>query len=360
MDLIVEKFKACLYGGAIGDALGAPVLALSREGIRRKFGPEGLVDYVPAYGRYGRLGAITSNTQMTLFTLEGLFRADLRFEVRGIVHMPSMVLMSYKMWYCSQAYRQPIPMLRRFSGYLLSRAELRHRRAPSRTCLVVLSEHALSCSLCPTKADNNSQGCAALTRSAPIGLYWFVDPFKCAVEVAQITHGHVNAQIAAGFFALVIHQLRDGDSLSVSLDKAFQKLAKYPQSQEMLAALQAALTLAKDESIAPEDAIARLGLGWTAAQALAIAIYCSLKAKSFPHGVLLAVNHDGNSAGTAALTGHILGLIYGLAGVPERWRTELEVKDLIEEMSMDKYLVGKADSYSKNDDFDLLLKKYPC
>jgi hypothetical protein len=60
-----DRFQGCLLGGAIGDALGAVVNSMSRTEIVARFGSAGIRDYAPAFGR---LGAITSHTQMSLFT----------------------------------------------------------------------------------------------------------------------------------------------------------------------------------------------------------------------------------------------------------------------------------------------------
>ena len=68
----IERIKGCLLGGAVGDALGAPVEFLEWSAIRATFGAKGIVDFAPAYGR---VGAITDDTQMMLFTAEGLLRA---------------------------------------------------------------------------------------------------------------------------------------------------------------------------------------------------------------------------------------------------------------------------------------------
>jgi ADP-ribosylglycohydrolase len=46
-----ERVVGCLLGGAVGDALGAPIEFMTLPEIRKKFGPEGLKDYSPAYGR---------------------------------------------------------------------------------------------------------------------------------------------------------------------------------------------------------------------------------------------------------------------------------------------------------------------
>src|ERR1700744_4883480 len=75
-----ERFHGCLLGGAVGDALGAPVEFYSRNEILAQFGPTGIADYAPAYGG---IGMITDDTQMTMFTAEGLLRYWVRGRLRG-------------------------------------------------------------------------------------------------------------------------------------------------------------------------------------------------------------------------------------------------------------------------------------
>lgn len=58
-EVIRNRYRGCLLGGAVGDALGAPVEFMSHAEIVRKFGPDGIKDYVPAYGK---IGAITDDT----------------------------------------------------------------------------------------------------------------------------------------------------------------------------------------------------------------------------------------------------------------------------------------------------------
>ncbi len=72
---IRDRVLGCIIGGAVGDALGAAVEFQSRREITDQFGPAGITEYAPAYGR---VGAITDDTQMTLFTIEGLIRAKFR------------------------------------------------------------------------------------------------------------------------------------------------------------------------------------------------------------------------------------------------------------------------------------------
>ena len=78
--IAAERFAGCLLGGAVGDALGAPVEFCTDAEICARF-PEGVREFAPAYGR---VGAITDDTQMTLFTAEGLIRGFVRWQTRGI------------------------------------------------------------------------------------------------------------------------------------------------------------------------------------------------------------------------------------------------------------------------------------
>ncbi|MFC5822779.1 ADP-ribosylglycohydrolase family protein [Nonomuraea insulae] len=70
---VLDRVRGCLLGGAIGDALGAPIEFQSLREIRREHGAEGITGYVTTWR--GRTGLITDDTQMTLFTVEGLLEA---------------------------------------------------------------------------------------------------------------------------------------------------------------------------------------------------------------------------------------------------------------------------------------------
>ncbi|MGL4418322.1 MAG: ADP-ribosylglycohydrolase family protein, partial [Plesiomonas shigelloides] len=94
------KFLGCLLGGAIGDALGAPVEFMKRSTILSQFGPDGITTYAPAFGGLGR---ITDDTQMTLFTAEGLLRGWVRSCLRGIsADLPAITAHAYLRWLQTQ------------------------------------------------------------------------------------------------------------------------------------------------------------------------------------------------------------------------------------------------------------------
>ena len=79
--------------------------------------------------------------------------------------------------------------------------------------------------------------------------------------------------------------------------------------------------------------VEQLGQGWTGEEALAISLFCALKAEDFAHGVLLAVNHGGDSDSTGSITGNILGLMNGEASLPQAWLDRLELREVIADMA---------------------------
>jgi ADP-ribosylglycohydrolase len=95
----LERIKGCLLGGAVGDALGAPVEFLEWPAIEAKFGPHGIVDFSPAYGI---TGAITDDTQMMLFTAGGLMRAYVRGSSGHTCHVPSVIHHALLRWLMTQ------------------------------------------------------------------------------------------------------------------------------------------------------------------------------------------------------------------------------------------------------------------
>ena len=98
-----------------------------------------------------------------------------------------------------------------------------------------------------------------------------------------------------------------------------------------------------DSTNAPESCIGSLGEGWVAEEALAIAVYSALKAgPDFRKGVIIAVNHSGDSDSTGSITGNILGAYLGLPSIPADWVRNVELSNEILELAND-LLIGFQD-----------------
>ena len=78
--------------------------------------------------------------------------------------------------------------------------------------------------------------------------------------------------------------------------------------------------------------------GWTGEEALAIALYCAVRHfDSFENALIAAVNHSGDSDSTGAVTGNILGAAIGYEAIPQFYKDDLEMHDLILHMADDLY-----------------------
>lgn len=334
----LDRFHGCLLGGAVGDALGAPVEFMSRLEIVDRFGVRGITRYVHAYGG---LGTITDDTQMTLFTAEGLLQGWLEGCRDGSTCLVEATRRAYLRWLLTQegddeAIKAACAPGATDGGWLLQHRELHSRRGPGATCLAALRETRDT----GAPVVNDRKGCGGVMRVAPAGLFFwrpeqaisFRPAFELGAELAGITHGHPTGQLSAGALAVLVLALVDGASLDQALAIAKGLLEQYPGHEETLQAMQHAETLAGCH-IARGEALATLGKGWVAEEALAIAIYSALSARAFEDGIVLAVNHDGDSDSTGAIAGHLLGALHGVDAIPAEWLEPLELREVITGMA---------------------------
>lgn len=338
-----SRYRGCLLGGAVGDALGAPIEMMSWEKIQKTYGPQGISDLAPAYGR---IGAITDDTQMTLFTGEGLLRAQARFLERGICNPFWVVQKSYLRWLATQ---ESIPDDRHLetplccnTSWLFNLPQLHSCRLPGNTCLSSL-RHSLNEGLREDSPPNDSKGCGGVMRIAPVGLFLqspedskksegfvhYVMDF--AGKIAKLTHGHVLSTLSSGAMAALVSLLVSGDDLPKALLVIQRVLDKSPNGSELWELLKKAQTLA-GKNIPPPLAIREIGEGWVAEEALAIGVYASLRGRSLEDALRIAVNHGGDSDSTGSIAGNIVGARYGVEAIPTGWLEKLELKNEIQTM----------------------------
>jgi ADP-ribosylglycohydrolase len=335
-----QRFRGVLLGGAAGDALGAAVEFMERTEILSWFGPGGIRDFVAVDGT---LGAITDDTQLTLFCAEAILRAHAAGVPRDdATSFARERARSYLRWLLTQG--EPQPLLDAPRSWLMDHRELFHRRGPGKTCLSALrAMRALG-----TNAANVSKGCGGVMRVAPIGLFhshWHAndDAFDAAVFAAgagdaSLTHGHACGHLPAGFLALLIALLVAAVPLEAALERCSRQLTARPGHEETAAAIERALALASSAPCDPVQ-LASLGHGWFGEEALAVALYCAvgceLAGADLDAAVTLAVNHDGDSDSTGAMTGSLFGAMHGEQAIPARWLQLLELREVITTLADD-------------------------
>lgn len=323
-----QLFRACLFGGAIGDALGAEVEFWSLDRIRQTF-PRGVDRILP---HDGRPAAITDDTQMTLFTAEGLIRAEVR-GLKGVCYPPGVVLNALLRWLMTQDQNSRTSV-HDWIG-LVSDPRMHHRRAPGNTCLSSLMAEKRQ----EIMACNNSKGCGAIMRVAPVALYASVaeDGSDLADACSHLTHAHPTGRNAARAQTQILMQLLRG----VSLEEAVRSLHALSLDDATLAAVQRAWAAIPDGR--PET-VETLGQGWVAEEALSIALYAARVATGFEEGLRIAVTHSGDSDSTGAIAGNLLGLLFPDEVMAHAWRTQIECADLIDRMASDLYAIVHNDA----------------
>ncbi len=336
-----SRFSGCLLGGAVGDALGAPVEFLDLDEILRTYGEPGIRDYAPAYGK---LGTITDDTQMTLFTAEAVLSAHVASVLQG--QEPDFFRAaagSYARWLMTQQNSRLVSSGNSKASWLLQQKKLFSRRAPGTTCLSALQNSRGKV----TRAMNDSKGCGGVMRMAPVGMYFAAshnrernsdhfhsNVFTTGSELAAITHGHPSGCLSAGVLAVIVSLLLVGNSLPDAIHAAKAELRNHPSHKETLSAIEKSESLAKSR---PRERLAlrELGKGFVAEEALSMGLYCALGAKDFEDGIILAVNHSGDSDSTGSITGNLLGAAAGVEAIPDRWLAHLELRSTIEALADD-------------------------
>jgi ADP-ribosylglycohydrolase len=325
----IDAAKGCLLAGAVGDALGASVEFMSWDGIKRTFGSKGISDFAPVYGG---VGLVTDDTQMALFTAEGLIRAYHRWASRGICYVPGVIWQSYQRWLLTQGIKSGSCDAGVLSqGPLIRERALFARRAPGKTCLAALQAPIPESG----RAPNQSKGCGGVMRVAPCALLYVNekdaqnDVFRAAVDCARLTHGHPTGYLSAGAFAVLVYEAAQGRPLDGAVDQALAILKSHEHSHEAIRAIERGTKLAGSREKPGPETLAKLGGGWIAEEALAIALYCALVSRSLQDALILAVNHDGDSDSTGSMTGNLMGAICGETAIPRRWLAQLELRDVI-------------------------------
>lgn len=350
-DAYLDEVRGCIFGGAVGDALGYPIEFMSSQDIHADYGPDGITEY--EYDRRSGKALISDDTQMTLFTANGYLFYETRGAMRGIAAPScSYIAMAYKDWYMTQTIKfedkpEDCRQYFAYTSWLCDVPELYSRRAPGMTCLSALED--------PQRAHlrefindaiNDSKGCGGVMRVAPLAaVRWnsIKQLDQQAAEVAAITHSHPLGYLPAAVLCHIINRIIYPVDYPINLlqivrdakDTVCELFEHTKYIDQLAAIIDLAIELTgNDEADAVN--LRQIGQGWVAEEALAIAIYCSLRYEgNFSAGIIAAVNHDGDSDSTGAITGNILGAMVGYNAIEQKWKDNLELADIILEISDD-------------------------
>ncbi len=346
MTKIKDKYRGCLIGGAVGDALGYAVEFSSENSIFSVHGKSGITEY--DYDLRSGKAIVSDDTQMTMFTATALLDGTTRGKLRGIMgSYASYIGSEYEGWYLTQTKPFPIDKEENYAKYswLMNMPEMFKRRAPGNTCLSALASGEKGTL---EKPINNSKGCGGVMRVAPIGLYFShfehmpqekID--TVGAEAAAITHGHELGYIPTAALVHIINVIVKNDKLSVlqavndSISAMQSLFENCTHIGYFTGLMKKAVDLAQKECDDLE-AIHQLGEGWVAEETLAIAVYCAIKYQDdFEKAVCTSVNHNGDSDSTGAVCGNIMGAYLGYEAIPQKYKANLEFHDVLLELAGD-------------------------
>lgn len=340
----LDRVLGCLIGGAVGDAFGYTVEFDSLEKICQRFGKLGLTKPVFQQGKL----VVSDDTQMTLFTLEGILRCtDERGELVSSDVLEE-IRHAYLDWYDTQ---QASPEAHgSLYGWLAEQPTLRMKRAPGNTCLSSLKNRGKGTIETPI---NDSKGCGGVMRTAPVGFLKGIDLFDLGGRAAALTHGHIDGWVPAGVLPRIVARLTNGEEKFLAVRNGYSDACEWGHVYGKAANTDLfclARKLARKMRFNPCEAIRQIGEGWVGDEALAVGIYAFLSARNFKDAVSRAANHDGDSDSTASITGQLWGAKYGLRDIPQEWVRRLDVLDEI------LYLVQHMQSWHRQADTEAFRK----
>lgn len=290
---------AGIMGLAVGDALGVPVEFCSRKSLRDK-----PVAGMREFGTHGQpAGTWSDDTSLTLCLMESLAE-------RGID-------------YADQAER--------FVAWLEQAKWTPHGEVFDIGMATNEAIHRLARGVDPTSAGSTSEfsnGNGSLMRILPVALCLAFAEQKVRAETAmqcsRLTHGHPRCLIACVLFVEVAAALVRGTGVEQAVSEAQEFTESLVADRFSSEAVHVLRIFNRGIGKLNETEVTSDGY---VVNCLEASLWCALRANSYREGVLAAVNLGEDTDTTAAVAGALLGLHFGLEGIPEEWQTQLARRD---------------------------------
>lgn len=282
----VEKILGCMYGLAVGDALGLPVEFMSRETIAEQYG---YLDRMVGDGSWGQpAGTVSDDTEMALAVAE------------GIVDNPNNPVPEigkrFLKWYRGKPFDVGI-----CCSTVLNK--MVNKEGTAKEWFNAAKEYDF-------QSGGMSGGNGGLMRTAYVGCYYRspLDVEIKAFDVCDMTHYDAGAKVDCCLLSLMIHRLVDGGGK----EDIENLIAEYRDANGRY-------NIGEIEGY--PFTVSPSGSSWNS---MANALRCVLMTNSFPDAVTMAVNLGGDTDTIGAITGALAGTLYGIKGIPEEWKKALK------------------------------------
>lgn len=287
-----ERVFGCLFGLAVGDALGAPVEGMPREEVRKKFGR--VTEMMGGGWLNLKPGEVTDDTELALQIAKSIAdegQVDLEAIARNLV-----------------AWLKGKPKDVGGQTYQALQAII-HGVPPHEAGRLVWEQSG------KWLAGN---GC--VMRTAPIGLFLrrasFEERGKASRLVAGITHGDPRCLDSCALIDHIIAFLATEGNIS------FGEIITWARGMQF--------SLARRIESIPRAKMDELSTGEFVLDTVQSAIWFLVNSQSFEDGLIDAVSLGQDADTTGAVTGALLGAKFGFDAIPRRWLDALHCYDEIE------------------------------
>lgn len=335
-----DAFHGCLLGLAIGDAMGYPADTKTWAQLQEEYGPYGLLGYDLRNG----YAEISSNTQLAVFSCNGLLLGQTRGQVYGkMAPFVRYVHLAQQEWAIGQRrYDQP----GRNYCWVYRVSDMRLRHCTDTRMVETLNRGVGGSMEAPV---NRYDTPASLTSSVAAALFAAMqkmDPTerdRLGAESVALTHGHPLAFLPGAVVTHLVNNciLHPDVSLKMLINGALAALKEqfareYPAVVSQITSLvNQAVSLAEERLTQPVEAMEQLKCD-NGAEVLAGALYAALLCEEdFDSAMVIAVNHSGRSAAVGSLTGAILGARMGARELPEFYMDGLYIADVLRDLADD-------------------------
>jgi ADP-ribosylglycohydrolase len=303
---LTDTIQSVLFGVATGDALGVPVEFRSRFELEKS-----PVTDMMGYGTYNLPpGTWSDDSSMTFCLAESLCNG---FDLRDIAQ-------SFVRWY-GEGYWTPHGSV--FDIGMTTRAAINRLMRGERPDLA----GGMSVS------DN---GNGSLMRISPLLFYIYDKPIRERYEVTKlvssVTHGHIRSAIACFYYLEFMCELLTGKDLAQAYRAVAGTVNDFLEFMEINPQEIRVFHRLLYNSIGELDEASISGSGYVV-HTLEASMWCLLTTADYKSAVLKAVNLGEDTDTTAAVTGGLAGLLYGLDAIPQEWRDQLARKDDISYLS---------------------------
>jgi ADP-ribosylglycohydrolase len=296
--LTAAKTLSGLMGLCVGDALGVPVEFTSRA--ERVKSP---VTTMLGYGTWNQPpGTWSDDSSLTFCLAESLCRG----------YSLDTIANSFWRWYKA--------------AYWTARGELFDIGQTTHEAIMRLKQGVL-----PHQAGGkveNSNGNGSLMRILPMAychkILTFDELIARVHDVSAITHGHARSQMACGIYISIAIALLAGENPQAAYLQGLNKIHTIYTSGEFLLQTPHFRRIFSGEIA--QIPIAEINSGGYVIDTLEASLWCLLNSSSYSEAVLQAVNLGGDTDTTAAVTGGLAGIYYGVENIPQDWINQIARK----------------------------------